>query len=83
MIKIGQYNCIIQTASIKVNVFSRDMVSNIPFLIKRFMLFWDPTLGFMQCQDLLKFLEYLLGVEHDGDRNANGRRSIILMSSKV
>ena len=55
---------------------SRDMVSNIPFKMYIFMLSWDPTLGFMQCFDHLKFLEYLLGAEHDGDRNADGRRPI-------
>ena len=33
-------------------------------------------LGFMQYLEHLLFLEYLLGVEHERGRNANGRRSI-------
>ena len=46
------------------------------------MLSWDPALGFMQCLEILKFLEYLLGVEHEGGRNAN-KEDQFLMSSKV
>ena len=34
------------------------------------MFSWDPTLGVMQN------LEYLLGVEHEVDGNANGRKPI-------
>ena len=82
MIKTGQYVCIIQTASPEFKVLSRDRVSNIPFKMHMFILSWDPTLGFMHCQDQLNFLEYPLRVEHDGGRNADGRRTI-LMSSKV
>ena len=76
MIKIGQYNCTIQTASSEFNVLSHDRVFNIPFKMHMFMLSWDPTIGFLQCLGHLKFLEYLLGVEHEGGRNADGRKSI-------
>ena len=40
-----------------------------------FMLSWDPTLGFMQYLEHFTFLEYLLGFGHEGDRNANDRKS--------
>ena len=42
----------------------------------------DHTHGFMQYLEHLKFLEYLLGVEHERGRNTDVRRTI-LMSSKV
>ena len=80
MIKIGQYNYIKQMASSEFKVMSRDRMSNIPFKMHMFMLSWDPTFGFMQCLDHLKFLEYLLGVEHEGVRNADGRRPIFDVS---
>ena len=75
--KNGQYNCILnQTASSEFKVISRDRVSNIHFKMHMFMLLWDLTLGFMQCLDHLKFLENLLGVEHEGHMNADCRRPI-------
>ena len=76
MIKIGQYNCIKQPASSEFEVMSHDRMSNISFKMHMFMLSWDPTFGFMQCLDHFKFLEYLLGVEHEGDRNADGGKPI-------
>ena len=36
----------------------------------------DPTLGFIQCFELLKFLEYPLGVEHERGRIADDIRSM-------
>ena len=44
------------------------------------MLSWDPTLGFMQYLTHLKFLEYLLGVEHEVGRMAEDQ---LLMPSNV
>ena len=73
MIKIGQYNCIKQTASFAFKVMPRDSVSNIPFKLHMFMLSWDLTLGFMQYLEHLKLLDYLLGDEHEGGRSADGR----------
>ena len=70
IINIGQYNCIKQTAS------SDNIVSNIPYKMHMFMFSLDPTLGFMQFLELLNFLEYRMGVEHEGGRNAGDRRSI-------
>ena len=64
-LKKGQYKHIIQTACSDFKVLSRDRVSNIPFEMHMSMLSWDPTLGCMQCLAHHKFLEYLLGVEHE------------------
>ena len=66
MIKIGQYNCIKQTASSALKVLSRDRVPNIPFKMYIIMWSWDPTLGSMQYLEYLKLLEYLLGVNGKG-----------------
>ena len=74
--KIEQYNYIKQTTSSAFKVLSRDRVSSIPFKMQMLMLSWDPSLGFMQYLEHLKFLEYLLGVEYKGGRNGDGRRSI-------
>ena len=45
----------------------------------------DPTLSLMRYLNHLKFLEYLLGVIHEGDRNADGRRSMfdVILSMKI
>ena len=61
---------------------SRDRMSNIPFKRRIFLLSWDPAVGFMQCLDHFKFLEYLFGVEHVGEgmQMAEGQ---FLMSTKV
>ena len=80
MINIGQYNYIKQTASSEFKVMSHVRVSNIPFKMHMFMLSWDPTFGFMQCLGHFNFLEYLLGVEHEGGRNADGRRPMFDVS---
>ena len=66
IIKIGQYNCIKQTASSEFKVMSCDRVSNIPFKMHMFLLSWDPTLGFMHCLDQHKFLEYPWGLNMKG-----------------
>ena len=76
MIKNRQYSRIKQTASSEFKVMSLDRVSNIPFKMHMFISSWEPTIGFMQCLDHLKFLEYLLGDEHEGGRNENGRKPI-------
>ena len=53
-----------------------------PYEMHMFVFSWDPALGFMQYLEHLKFLEYLLGVEHEGGRNENDRDQF-LMSSKI
>ena len=67
--KIGQYNnymYIKQTAASSDFLFlSRDRVSNIYYKMHMFLFSWDPSLGFMQYLEHLKFLEYILGVEHE------------------
>ena len=70
------------TASSEFLFLSRDRVSNIPYKMHVFVFSWDAALAFMQYLEHLKFLEYILGVEHEGGRNADGRRSIF-MSFKV
>ena len=39
------------------------------------MFSWDATPGFMQYQERRKFLEYVLGVLHEGVRNADDKGS--------
>ena len=80
MINFGQYNCIKLTASSEFKVMSRDRVFNIPFKMHMFILSCDHSLSFMQCLDHLKFLEYVLGVSHEGGRNADDRRPIFDVS---
>ena len=60
-------------------VLSRDRVSNIPYKMHMFVFSWDHTLRFRKCMYLehFKFLEYLLGVEYEGGRDADGRGSIL------
>ena len=74
--EIGQYNCLKQTPSSKFVFLSHDKVSNIAYKMHMFVLSGDTTLGFMQYLEHLKFLEYLQGVEHEGDNNANDTRSV-------
>ena len=86
MIEIGQYNRILvykTKGKFAFEVLSRDRVSNIPFIMHVFMLSWDTTLSFKQYLKHLKFLEHLLGVGHEGCRDAEDGRRSILMSSKV
>ena len=52
---------------------------NILFKMHMFMLSWDATLGLMQFLKHLKFLEYLFGIEHEGGRDADGKRSILIV----
>ena len=75
MIKIGQYNCIKQTASSEFYFLSRDRISNSPYKMHMSVFSWDPTLRVKQYLEHLMFLEYILGVEHEGGKNADGRRS--------
>ena len=76
--KIGQFNCIKQTSCSEIKVTSRDSVSIFLFKMRMFLLSWNPTIGFMQCLDQLKFLEYLLEVEHEGGRNADGKEQFLM-----
>ena len=66
MIKIGQYDCIKETAGSEFNILPRDMASNIPYKIHMFIFPWAPSLGFIEYLEHLKFLEYLPGGEHEG-----------------
>ena len=77
MINTGQYNCRKQTESSEDKVLSRDRKANIPLKMHMFMfmLSWPPSLGYIQCMDHLKFMAYPLRLEHEGGRNADGRRS--------
>ena len=76
MIKIGQYDCIKQTASSDFLFLSRDRVSNIPYKMHMVVFSWYPALSFMQYLEHLEFLGYLLEVEHES--NADGRISILM-----
>ena len=70
-------------ASITSHVLSHDKVSSFPYKMHVIMFAWDLTLVVMQYLEYLKFLQYLLGVEHEGGRNANGRRSILDVTSGI
>ena len=66
------HNFIKQAASSAFKVLSRDRVSNIPFQNAVPV----PCSWFHAVY--LKFLEYLLGVEHEVGRNADDRRSVLM-----
>ena len=56
-------------------VLSRDRAFSFPYKMHVVVFALGPTLGSMQYLDHLKFREYLLGVEREEGRHADGRSS--------
>ena len=74
-ITIEQYYCIKETASSEFKVLSRDRVSNIPYKMRADVHVFLGLYSWFQYLEHRKFLEYVLGVLHEGVRNADDKGS--------